>query len=616
MACFTNSPRIVGTNRVDFYSLDSILASPPLAGKSGEELILAIYNYFTSTVDGSYHFWPMDEIAGNPRIRRVVHDPLPMLNAYGWMICGQCSAMLYGLYRAAGFQARQIGVPGHALCEVYYEGRWHILDVDMWTWFRTPEGHIAGAGELAKNASALILENKNRSDPCNLPDRSLEDYTRMYATCETVGERVKGVLPHWHMAAHTMDFRLRPGETLVRSQRNEGRFHMPQEWKVNLLKRYVKEWHGSPIERYAPLRTFGNGRWTYEPNLSAEYADFNDGVWESDGVTQDPDGLSGPGRATFRVCSPYPFCGKPDWSKEAVTYADGVWLESSATGAVKVEVTDAEGKWVALPAESKRHDITPLLSSRYDCLIRFTLPAGARLKHFTFDGYIMTAPMSLPRLIPGDNKMEVRALDKHHLCTTPWNELIDFHDSADLPQQAEYITNGKAEKYIPGWQTLAPKNPGQPVQAVFKFAAPAGRQFAWSYALMAVREGPENEPRKRASIEWSRDGESWTVATGLDIPNTHFQWDSSLECELQHLPSTPAVWYRITSQTAICAVEFYGHLDDGPPRPDIVQITHRWREGSQEKSLSAPLNASTYSVICGDTPVDHTIEMHVPSRRK
>ncbi|GAH86208.1 unnamed protein product, partial [marine sediment metagenome] len=140
----TYCPRVVGPRRPDYHCLESIVTSPQFAAKAGEELALAIYNHFTSRADGTYHFWPSGETEGNPRVRRSVYDPVKLLNAYGWAICGQCAQVLYGLYRAGGLKPGLIGLPGHSLCEVFYDGRWHILDVDMWTWFRAAEGHVAG----------------------------------------------------------------------------------------------------------------------------------------------------------------------------------------------------------------------------------------------------------------------------------------------------------------------------------------------------------------------------------------------------------------------------------------------------------------------------------------
>jgi hypothetical protein len=234
------SPRIVGEHRADFYSLETLLASPPFAGRTGEDLALAIYDYFTSTVNGTWHGWPMNEREGDPVAWGDVSDPVRTLNAYGWHICGQAAEMLYGLYRAAGMPSRLRGLPGHVVCEVFFGDRWHVLDVDMWTWFRMPGGHIAGVDELAENARTLIVDNTAKSSPCNLPDRTLDDYARMYDGAKA------SVFPAWATRAHTMDFRLRPGEMLVRSQEHAGRFHLPQSWQDHLAGRHKAEWQGVP----------------------------------------------------------------------------------------------------------------------------------------------------------------------------------------------------------------------------------------------------------------------------------------------------------------------------------------------------------------------------------
>jgi len=640
------SPRVVGRERPDFHCLESILASPQFAGRSGEELVLAIYDYFTSRVDGTYHFWPAGETEGNPRVRRSVSDPIKLLNAYGWAICGQCAQMLQGLYTAAGLEARLVGLPGHVVCEVRYDGAWHVLDVDMWTWFRTPAGHIASAAELAERPEELILRNPNRSDPCDLPDRSLDDYAKMYAKAKTVGDRVEGVSPPWAIRAHSMDFRLRPGETLIRSQDNEGRFHMPQDW-LQSKEKYKREWKGYPRERYEPFRTFGNGRWIYRPDLTAGSGDFRAGLWEASDLSQDASGLVGPGGATWRIASPYPFCGVPDWGAapgsaggtadepERVRYADGVWLELAGRGPARAELTDPEGKWAKVLAADgdfdERIDVTPLLSSRYECLIRLALGAGARLARFGFDGYLATAPMSIPRLVAGENPMELRWGDKYGLCTEVCSEVVDFREGADLPGRWRSAENVEIRPYVDGWSMIAPARDG-PVSVVFRFEAPAGRGFAWAYVHAGVREGPADRPKGRAKLEWTDASEdrpeNWREVAAIEISNTPKQWDCSLDGEVR-FPAAPgaadraeghAVLVRVTSETPITGLEFHGHLACGQAQQgDLaasggrLRVVHRWREGDRQRSFEAPPGALEYTITCGENPGGHTIEMHVPS---
>jgi hypothetical protein len=284
---------------------------------------------------------------------------------------------------------------------------------------------------------------------------------------------------------------------------------------------------------------------------------------------------------------------------------------------VRVEVRDAEGAWRAVAegrgAFDTRVDLSELFVERYEGELRFSLGRGARLRTFVFDGCVLTAPLALPRLTRGDNALELRTLDRHHLCTTPWAQTVDFRAAADLRGQAVRIENGRAVPYVKGWQQLAPERPGRPVRAAYRFDAPAGRKLAWFYALVSVREGPVNEPPRAALLEWSADGEHWAPFAGLRVPHTHLQWDGSLDGEVLASEAVRSVWLRVTSETALSGCEFHGHLDHGAPPSRPLEITHRWREGDRARVFSPPVGATSYILACGRAPRAHAIEMCAPS---
>lgn len=608
------SPRVVGDHRPDFHSVASILAAPQFAGKTGEALALAIYDYFSSRVDGVWHFWPMDELDGNPIGWSRVEDPLKLLNCYGWTICGQNAAMLQGLYRAAGMPSRLRGAPGHTLCEVFYDDRWHILDVDMWTWFRTPAGHLASMEELASDPRGLILENRNRSDPCNLPDRTLEDYAAMYA--EEAKRPQKTIFPFWAARVHCMDFVLRPGETLIRSQGDAGRFNIPSSWQASIGGRFKAEWReGRPRERYEPRRTYGNGRWLYQPDLTSRTRDIELGAWSRDGLTQDHDGLAGPGEIVFRIQSPYPFAGIADLGQPGFPASDGVSLALAGNGAVRAELTDAEGRFIVVAdvdgAFSTSVDITRPLVSRYTALIRLTLGVGARLRAMAFDGHIMTAPLALPRLGQGANRMELRSLDQHGLRTVPWNQPVDFRSEAALRTALVQLAAGAIAPGDRRRLCLMPPADG-PLCAIFRFDAPAARRFAWAYAVATVKEGPVDAAARTATLAWSSDGATWHDGASIAIPSTPLQWDASLDGEFRPSGTAARLWLRVTSGTAVTALDFAGHLAE-PASPATLRIVHRWLDADGEHTLVAPAEATAYSVVCGADPRRHSIEMHAPS---
>lgn len=605
-AAAIHSPRVVGELRPDCHSLEAFLASPRFAGKQGEALVLALYDLLISPLDGVWHGWPMNERQGDPVGWGDVSDPVKLLNAYGWTICGQNALLLQGLYRAAGMPCRLRQLPGHVVCEVAYDDRWHVLDADMRTWFRTPDGHIAGVDDLVRDPRGLILDNRHRSSPCSLPDRPLEHYAHMY---EAVTSKGVPTFPDWATRIHSMDFTLRPGETLIRSQVGDGRFHMPATWR-EFLRVHGGEWPGQPRERFEPFRTIGNGRWIYAPNLSVNTRDVELGAWTRDGLGQDEYGLLGPGSIVFRMQSPYPFCGIPNQAQACFPASDGVWLELAGSGALHAEVSDAEGRFVEVAAPG-RCDLTALMASRYGALIRLTLGQGARLSALRFDGRLMTAPMSLPRLVEGENRMSLRTLDRHGQRTTPWTVPVDFRSKTAL---SAALVRVEAGSLVPGARErlrLAPP-PAGPACAVFRFAAPAARSFAWAYAIATVPERPTGGRASQAVLEWSPDGSTWKTMAAIDIPGTPLQWDASLDGEAHPTGPQRHLWLRVTSATGLIGLEFAGHLAE-PASPAELRITHRWYEAGGERAYAVPSGDSTYAIPCGSEPRQHSIEMRAPS---
>ena len=615
-APFCASPRVVGTLRPDYYNLETMLRFPAFAGKKGEDMAVAIHDHMTNRTDGTYHFWDVFEGKGLPQRRRRVIDALKILNVYGWAICGQQASLIYSLYRTAGMETRQFGAPGHSLCEVFYEGRWHVLDSDMWAWFRHPDGHIASAYELAKNPKALITDNPNRSNPCQMPDRTVEGYAGMYEKCVTEDDHVRDICPPWLDQAHAMDFHLRPGETLVRSQTQQGCYYLPDAWK-KLTSEHAKEWHGYPRERFPAHRTFGNGRWIYAPDLTDASDDFRFACWGESALQSGHHGLTGPGDAVIRIQSPYVFCGRPEFQGDRVLTRDGVWLEFSGEGPMKVEFDTPERTWTALAdgvgTHAARLDITPLMDARYEACIRITLGRGATLRRLRFEGAIMTAPISLPRLQAGVNPMTLLCGDKFGGCTTPSLDVVDFRASANLASRWSEAVNARIAPFVPGWSQVEPAKTG-PVQLTWRFDAPAGRVFAWAYALASVREGPKDAPKRSAVLEWSADGKTWKSLEKAGISSTHLQWDQSLTGEIHDKKNTSSVWVRITSETPVTGVEFRGHVAVEAATAVALRVSHTWREGAELRRFDVPANAAKYDLVCGADPQDHTIAMSVPSR--
>jgi hypothetical protein len=616
---FTFSPRVVGTNRADFTDIESFLNFKKFIGKKDEDFILAIYDYLTSKEDGTYHWWDMEESKGDPTMKGRVIDPVKLLNVYGFMICGQMATVLYRIFTTAGYKARQFGAPGHSISEVYYDNSWHFLDVDMWTWFKNKNNKIASAYELSRDAFALIVDNTNKSNPCNLPDRTLKGYAEMFHELgqNTKGNDIDTVWPDYSIQSHTMDFHLRPGEALTRSTKAMGRYHLPDRFKPMINRSSLQnEWKGSPSERYAPFRTYGNGLWVYEPNLSNTFQDYEWGIWESSKITTNQKGLTGEGYSVFRMLSPYVFCGKPIFENNTITTSEGVFISLKGKGQVTIEISNVENDWVKIKEWSgdfeDKLDVSEIFDGRYHALIKISQKLNSIVEKFKFEGFIQTAPLAIPRLEKGDNQFSVLEKDRFGQKTVPFHMPVDFRENKGLGNKILNCVNGVVQIERPGWLAIFKKEEKNPVQATFKFDLPANKKMAWCYLHASIKETKWGSEKGFAKIESSEDGIHWLEVCKREISQTKLYWDCSMESHLPFKNHVATIYFRITSDTNISGFHCFGHIAENDHQGKL-QIEHLWCEGTEDKSFSAPENIKNYHFNCNEKPNYHSITMKVPS---
>src|SRR6516162_2005338 len=133
--------KVTTDKTVDASSLESIVRdvfarSQP---KTNDEKAIAIYEYLHTTI--FHHAYPT-ELAPHSV------GPLKAINAYGWSLCGGQHTILKALYETVGWECRYVGWPGHTTVEVFYDGRWHYLDVFLKCYFWSKDkSHISGQEE-------------------------------------------------------------------------------------------------------------------------------------------------------------------------------------------------------------------------------------------------------------------------------------------------------------------------------------------------------------------------------------------------------------------------------------------------------------------------------------
>jgi hypothetical protein len=132
------------------------------------------------------------------------HDPVKMLNVYGYGICDDYATNFKTLYQSIGGKARVWGLNGHVTSEVYYNNKWHMIDSNMQSFYEK-NGDILSVKELEENPQTIL----NSTIPTKVRQYQL------YSTPED-----NKVSEYWSakFPIHKIELQLRPGESFTWSQ--------------------------------------------------------------------------------------------------------------------------------------------------------------------------------------------------------------------------------------------------------------------------------------------------------------------------------------------------------------------------------------------------------------
>jgi acetyl esterase/lipase len=350
----------LSNGRNDFRNLKEMVAGAIRPGMSDREKAIALWQLQTTH---RFHATTGDA---------EVNDPVKAINVYGYTTCGDDSICLAGLWKTAGFKVRPARVVGHCITQVNFDGRWNLLDGDMGPFYLLRDNAtIAGEQDLVRDHDLLkrththgILDGDSRTDA--------EWSAALFVyEGEAGGDRNSA-------RDTTMNMVLRPGEALV--------------WRWG--HRVPLKYHGR-----ADLTTWGkraadrvcNGLWEYRPDFGREVwrrgADTVQNVRSKDGELTADAGKTGAVVWTMR--SPYVFVGGR--------------LEVDGTGA-KFSLSWDGKSWREV-GESL-DDLFPRDGpARYEYRLRCELPGGAKLRRLAIVNDLQMAPLALPGLVVGENRL-------------------------------------------------------------------------------------------------------------------------------------------------------------------------------------------------------------------
>lgn len=641
------SPVVTKQGQVDTTSLKTVAAGiyAKYHAHTDREKAEAIWRFYLT--DGRfvkpgmfYHLagWAYEEPNGQ------VLDPVKLLNSYGYGLCYQDGPLMAATFKAGGFRdARVWFLTGHTVAEVFYDGQYHYFDSDMLGYNPIGDGplkerDVASVYQLEHNPNIILknvtgptTSNPKTVDypwyPADVHANAMGDLASLFSTTQDNYLYAYTRYPQ----GHTMDFVLRPGETMVRYfvPTPANLFYLPytKDGKQRALLPDLAQFHipvakGPHSEK--DYREWATGKILYRPQGTGDAVVARHGKMET---------------VTFDMPSPYVIIDanfsvqvklkdkKASVLVETSTDDGHTWAESARLAG------PYDGVWKAqptrLPAEYNRLNA---VAGSYGYQVRYTV-TGARsamLTDFSLTTLFQLNPRTLPAVTAGDNVFDFRAGDTvRREIPVRASRLQEF---AAKIKNARYVSSDGQGYWV--------NDHGKPAEMIFALQAKDGDALTGldvGGRFLDLRQGiaPNKftaEVRKvtpwpadakgpgAASIAWSESADGpWTTLWSYDpkltwldgqpIPQV-LRWPE-VDRSVRTLPAGTLrvyVRYRIDG-LAIDHFRLATLRAANPAASQRLTVTQEWTENGQPKSFQktiADAKDSTQYLI--HVPKDATVK--------
>ena len=618
------SPRIVSPRTADAYSPRTFAAHPAWKDLAADAKAKAMFEYLTDPETGLYPLGAGAFEGGDKAYEYgLVRDPIKILNVYGYGYCDVLGPVMAGLWEQGDCgRARTINLPGlqHVSCEVFANDRWRYLDVDLRGLFPSSDGGLRSLDEARHDKSLWQRER----GPRFFPRDDLANLQRQFA--ESNVEHRYSVAA----AGHTLDYVLRRGESFTRWWQPQGGRWLVAEGdaKDKARRELLEREPRGPKSKHAEFtsHTHGNGLFVYQPNLKQSGADFEDGVFDSHNVQVTDAGLTlakpGDGWAVFEVRSPYvivPLVGKLDDPKDD---KEASVIEVDAAETTLAWSPDFGESWITLDSKQwpSTLDLTAQVAGSYGYLLKIGLkgkPGTALVRSLKISTWVQIAPAALPGLTGGENPFELKSGDHHGLPTrvlsiqpNATDENAFLHYLLRAPK--EYDPTSRSER---AKGSMIARLPSLPKTKIAWFSAGA------SFGMPIGQDAPPPNNAIAFAINRPVDFRPLFVdgpagVTPVDRPTPQSHWHYNVDREMKLDPPADTVYVRYNASPALNSYRLFAHcLDDLPPKPTTLRVTHKWTEAGEPREHSQTLEegAGRYQVMAGADPVNVSLELSVPS---
>ncbi len=590
--------------------------------KTGNALALAIWQYLSDTETGLYHFNeilegpdPFDEFA-------TVRDPLKILNTYNMAYCGIFGPVLDGIYQGVGFEkGRSFGLQAwnHCATEVWYDEKWHYLDLDVRGALLDGDGVVASLAQ-AQRHRGLWVDPPVEVQPFFPKDPDKAKLFEIYKNSPV------DYYYRWFQRGHTMDFSLRQGESLTR-------FWRPQGGRWRHLRRYGKvKWIADLIEteprgakpnhREFTRWDHGNGRFDYRPRLTSDFTDFEDGYYAVDNLRPGAKGLEivrdGAAEVTFEVFTPYVIVAKVNDLDEAGDDEEASVVTVGGPLLLEVWVSLDHGlTWTTAgriaAGGTTATDLTAQVTGTYGYLVKFKTagPAGATaLETLEIKTWVQVAPASLPALKRGKTTFRYEIGDRYGRRTLP---MLVTPNTADPNDLARYVVRMPRD-YDPKRHTCRIRG-----DVIVRLAAPPRTRISWFTVggTFRTHQGKQAEQTDNRVAYAVSEPENFREIYRSDVPSWVNHWRYNWDGDVLLGAPADVVYVRYTAHTGLNTIRACLHLRPDRAAEVDLNVRHEYRvDGrlrSTEKWLAGP---GSYAINCDGEPENVSIRLETPHGKR
>ncbi len=591
-----HGPKLTSEHTPDLYDLDSYVKSIIKPGMTQKQRAITLWRAYSRQM---YH-WnnPVEYPLIKPGQYNDVTDPIRLMNVYGYTLCFCSAEGMEALWRQAGLEAREFGLPGHVSNEVWFDGQHHYLDMEFKGYLTRPDGVIASARECGQRPAEIVASAKVQEGFFALARYPFRSYLSRMVFAGLLDNGPLWYASHRAQSGHVTHVSLRPGECYYRSWDNVGKF-------VNDYERWIEPGEFGTMDcRYGPHEldgplSFGNGVMIYEPDLTTATDEFERGVFSARGVIKTERGLCVAtghlkGECIFCVQVPYVICGRPARIENPKTASNAAMVSIRGTGSVGVQVSVDNGKsWQSAGQGPGRIDLTRFVERRYGYQLKLLLDADAKVTGLRTDTYFQLAQAALPALVRGENRMTFtlgEAGDMVEWIVPTWENEQAFLSAC---WRADNI------KWTRDWtRAVEPADRDREGAVIFEIKAPPGKVLTQLTADVggSMNNTGEQVPEDRIDVFGAAGSPgSFRLLGSVQAPPYGEHWTRRLAATMNFPRSQGPVrqaYLKIRMfskvRAALSDLRIRYFFDNEKPRPAPLEglvITHGWLEGAKARSF-------------------------------